>query len=80
MHTSHFLNMNRDQMKAGQTKKITLGIPNGVNSLARPQYRRLFVVLSWKRCIKNCNVDSFDQFSVKTILSDNFEDNCKFLV
>ena len=28
---SHFLNTNQDQMKASQAKKITLGIPNGVN-------------------------------------------------
>ena len=33
---SYFVNTNRDQMKANQTKKITLGIPNGVNVMIRP--------------------------------------------
>ena len=36
MYMSH-VNTNQDEMKASQTKKITLGIPNGVDvTIIRP--------------------------------------------
>ena len=80
MHINHFLNINRCKMMSficvfGESDEEITFYMVSMKSPARRQYRILFVILSYTWCTINCKVDSFDQFSVRTIPSQNLEEN-----